>query len=117
MQKWYWRREVIYAICPSHESPPYGGKVSGVRLTDGTEVKSNIVASTVDPKQNFLEFFEESQLPADLVQSARRWEWKRCPISHASFPPVGAPIYRTEGIDDANRALMTHLGSAIPKKY
>ena len=88
-----------------------GGKVSGVRLTDGTEVKSNIVASTVDPKQNFLEFFEESQLPADLVQSARRWEWEKVSYFGMHLSLRSAPRYiGTEGIDDANRALMTHLG-------
>ena len=88
-----------------------GGKVSGVRLADGTEVKAKVVASTVDPKQNFLEFFEESQLPADLVQCARRWEWEKVSYFGMHLSLRSAPRYiGTEGIDDANRALMTHLG-------
>ena len=88
-----------------------GGKVSGVRLADGTEVQAKTVASTVDPKQNFLEFFEEAELPADLVQCARRWEWEKVSYFGMHLSLRSAPQYvGTEGIADANRALMTHLG-------
>ncbi len=88
-----------------------GGKVSGVRLADGTEIKSRVVASTVDPKQNFLEFFDEGEVPADLVQCARRWEWEKVSLFSVHLSLRSAPRYiGTEGNDDANRAMITHLG-------
>jgi phytoene dehydrogenase-like protein len=88
-----------------------GGKVSGVRLADGTEIKAKAVASTVDPKQNFLEFFDENQLPPDLVQSTKRWEWEKVSYFGIHLSLKSAPRYiGTEGIDDANRALITHVG-------
>jgi phytoene dehydrogenase-like protein len=88
-----------------------GGKVSGVRLADGTEVKAKTVASTVDPKQNFLEFFEEGELPAELVQCARQWEWEKVSYFGMHLSLRSAPQYiGAEGFDDANRALITHLG-------
>lgn len=88
-----------------------GGKVSGVLLADGTEVKSKVVASTVDPKQTFLNFFDEKDIPADLVQNAKRWEWEKTSLFSMHLSLKSAPKYiGTEGNDDANRAMITHLG-------
>jgi phytoene dehydrogenase-like protein len=86
-------------------------KVSGVRLADGTEIKAKVVASTVDPKQNFLEFFDEGQLPPDIVQSAKQWEWEKLSLFTMNLSLRTAPRYiGTDGIDDANKAMVVNLG-------
>ena len=87
------------------------GKVEGVLLTDGTEIKANVVASTVDPHQTFLTFFDEGEIPENLRESARKWEWEKMTFFGAHLSLREAPKYiGTEGYDDANRAMVTHLG-------
>ena len=87
------------------------GKVEGVRLEDGTEIMAEVVASTVDPQQNFLKFFDEDELPENLVKSAKNWEWEKSVFFGAHISLKDAPQYvGTESTPDANRALVTHLG-------
>ena len=51
------------------------GRVEGVLLDDGTEIKTKAVASTVDPQQNFLQFFNVNT--AAFTALFVRWHWRR----------------------------------------
>jgi len=46
----------------------------GVALRDGTEYRAKIVVSNLDPKRTFLECFDESDLPEQLVHRARNFK-------------------------------------------
>lgn len=84
------------------------GSASGVILADGEEIAARAVASSVDPKQNFLDFFSEEEIPGDLIQSAQRWEWERASLFGVHLALQEAPSYIVE--PDVSRALMTFLG-------
>ncbi len=87
------------------------GKVSGVLLKDGTQIKTTVVASTVDPAQNFLRFFDEDEIPKDLVNLAKKWEWEKTSLFGVHLALREAPIYvGSDYNQDANRALITFLG-------
>lgn len=91
------------------------GKASGVILADGTEITAQAVISTVDPHQNFLTFFDETEIPANLVQDAHRWEWEKITFFGAHLAMREAPRYRAAegaGFPDVNRALITYLGAS-----
>jgi phytoene dehydrogenase-like protein len=48
-----------------------GGKLHGVVLEDGTELRSRIVLSNADPKRTFLKLVASSELPNEFVQAIR----------------------------------------------
>jgi phytoene dehydrogenase-like protein len=47
------------------------GRVRGVVLEDGTEIRARVVLSNADPKRTFLGMTPERDLPADFVQAIR----------------------------------------------
>jgi len=47
------------------------GRVRGVVLEDGTEIRARVVLSNADPKRTFLGMVPERDLPADFVHSIR----------------------------------------------
>jgi phytoene dehydrogenase-like protein len=49
-----------------------GGEASGVALEDGTELSSDVVVSSLDPRRTFLELVDPRELPDDLVEEIRR---------------------------------------------
>ncbi len=87
------------------------GSVSGVLLADGTLINADVVASTVDPVQNFVRFFDEGTISKDLVQSAKQWEWEKTSFFGVHLSLREAPRYLGAiHNEDANRALVTFLG-------
>lgn len=50
------------------------GRVSGVALADGTELRAPYVVSAVHPKIAFLDLLDPAELPADFVSDVRRWK-------------------------------------------
>ncbi|MCU0599093.1 MAG: NAD(P)/FAD-dependent oxidoreductase [Desulfobacterales bacterium] len=87
------------------------GRVDGVLLADGTEIKANAVVSTVDPRQSFLKFFDEPDIPRHLADSARRWEWEKTTFYGVHLALKQAPAYPlADSIPDAQNALITFLG-------
>lgn len=87
------------------------GQVCGVRLANGTEISSPVVASTVDPEQNFVRFFNSKEIPDELVAQARKWEWEKTSLFGVHLALKEAPIYSGGGLnDDLNRSLITFLG-------
>src|SRR4029434_2344209 len=53
-----------------------GGRAIGVVLTNGDEVKADVVLSSVDPNQTFLKFVDERELPGDFVEEVRRYKFR-----------------------------------------
>ncbi|MGK5095068.1 NAD(P)/FAD-dependent oxidoreductase [Deltaproteobacteria bacterium TL4] len=87
------------------------GKVEGVLLKDGTEIKSEVVVSTVDPHQNFLKFFDRDQVPENILDSTERWEWEKGVFFGTHVSLRAAPQYLgSESVADANRGLITFFG-------
>lgn len=50
------------------------GRASGVALLDGTEYHADIVVSNLDPKRTFLNCFDASDLPAEVVERAKNFK-------------------------------------------
>ena len=50
------------------------GRAVGVALRDGTEYRAKIVVSNLDPKRTFLECFDESDLPEQVVHRAKNFK-------------------------------------------
>jgi phytoene dehydrogenase-like protein len=50
------------------------GRAVGVALQDGTEYHADIVVSNLDPKRTFLECFDESDLPEEVVHRAKNFK-------------------------------------------
>ena len=50
------------------------GRATGVGLESGDEISARVVVSVLDPKRTFLKLIEADQLPADFVDSIRRFK-------------------------------------------
>ncbi len=51
-----------------------GGRVTGVALADGTELRAPAVITTTHPKIAFLSLVDRCELPADFVADIERWK-------------------------------------------
>ncbi len=49
------------------------GRVTGVALTDGTEIQTDLVVTAVHPQIGFLRHLDAGELPDEFVTSMRRW--------------------------------------------
>ncbi len=85
-----------------------GGGVEGVMTADGTEITAKAVISTCNPRQNFLEFIDPAELPAEVVESARKWEWEKSTFFGLHLALRSAPVYGDS--TDVNHALTTFFG-------
>jgi phytoene dehydrogenase-like protein len=52
------------------------GRTTGVALKSGEEISANVVSSSVDPHLTFEKFIEPSNLPADFLESVRRYKFR-----------------------------------------
>jgi phytoene dehydrogenase-like protein len=52
------------------------GRASGVVLKSGEEIASSVVSSSVDPHLTFEVFLEARDLPADFLESVRRYKFR-----------------------------------------
>ncbi len=50
-----------------------GGRVTGVVLAGGDEIRADVVVSSLDPKRTFLTLLDTSVLPDDFVEDIRRY--------------------------------------------
>ncbi len=86
-------------------------RAAGVVLQDGTEIDARAVVSTVDPKQTFLSFFSEKEIPADLVKRANQWQWEKITFFGVHAALKQAPQYRAaDAGHDLQKAMITFLG-------
>jgi phytoene dehydrogenase-like protein len=61
----------IRTSSPVQQIDVRNGRVRGVVLEDGTEIRARVVLSNADPKRTFLAMVPERDLPADFVHSIR----------------------------------------------
>src|SRR6202048_847835 len=52
------------------------GRASGVVLKSGEEISAQVVSSSVDPHLTFEKFMQPSELPADFLESVRRYKYR-----------------------------------------
>ena len=52
------------------------GEAKGVRLENGEEIRSFIVASSADPKRTFTTLFDPADIDDDTVKRVKRWKTK-----------------------------------------
>src|SRR6266481_5703089 len=52
------------------------GRTTGIALKSGEEISANVVSSSVDPHLTFEKFLEPSELPADFLESVRRYKFR-----------------------------------------
>jgi len=61
----------IRTSAPVAQIDVWDGRVRGVVLEDGMEIRSRLVLSNADPKRTFLQMIPASDLPEDFVRSVR----------------------------------------------
>jgi phytoene dehydrogenase-like protein len=52
------------------------GRAQGVVLENGDELIADVVVSSVDPRQTFLKFMDETTLPDEFVESVKRYKFR-----------------------------------------
>ena len=52
------------------------GRVSGVALEHGDELRADIVVSSLDPRRTFLQLLEAKDLPSDFVSDIKRFKFR-----------------------------------------
>jgi phytoene dehydrogenase-like protein len=68
------------------------GRALGVALADGTELRAPIVVSALDPRRTFLELVDPRELPADVVDTIRRFRFQGT-SAKVNFALDGYPRY------------------------
>jgi phytoene dehydrogenase-like protein len=51
-------------------------RAQGVALANGEEIYGGVISSSVDPRNTFLRFIEESQLPDEFLEDVRRYKFR-----------------------------------------
>ena len=72
------------------------GRVTGVALADGTELKAGLVVSALDPRRTFLELDEPRELPGELVENIDRFRFQGT-SAKVNFALDGLPRYPALG--------------------
>jgi phytoene dehydrogenase-like protein len=95
------------------------GRVTGVALDNGDEIRADVVITTAHPKISFLQLVEPKELPDDFVADIEQWQTRsgtvkvniavdRLPkfASHPEFAPdiYGGTIVLAESLDDVEGA-------------
>jgi len=52
------------------------GKARGVVLVNGDEIQAEVVSSSVDPRQTFVNLMEAGQLPSEFLEEVRRYKFR-----------------------------------------
>jgi phytoene dehydrogenase-like protein len=52
------------------------GRVTGVVLQAGEEIRCNVISSSVDPHHTFLSFMDAKDLPSDFLDSVKRYKFR-----------------------------------------
>jgi phytoene dehydrogenase-like protein len=87
------------------------GRVAGVRLDDGSEIRASAVVSNADPKRTFLDLLDPIELDPSFATKARNY---RCPgtVAKINLALSGLPAFRgvTNPADLHGRI---HIGPSI----
>jgi phytoene dehydrogenase-like protein len=52
------------------------GKVRGVVLAEGDEIQADVISSSLDPRQTFVNLIEPGQLPGEFLEEVRRYKFR-----------------------------------------
>jgi phytoene dehydrogenase-like protein len=109
-----------------------GGRVTGVALADGEELRADVVVTTAHPKISFLQLVDRDELPSEFVSWIERWQTRsgtvkvnlaldRLPAftSHPDFAPDvhGGTIVMAQSLDRVEQAFQDAVGgraAALP---
>ncbi|MDQ1508745.1 MAG: hypothetical protein QOG50_589 [Actinomycetota bacterium] len=101
------------------------GRVRGVTLESGEELRADVVVAATHPKITFLDQIDRAALPSDFVEDIRRWKTRsgtvkvnvavdRLPefTAKPGFDPEvhGGTIVLAESLDDVERAFQDAVG-------
>ena len=101
------------------------GRVRGVTLESGEELRADVVIAATHPKITFLDQLDPGELPGDFVEAIRRWKTRsgtvkvnvavdRLPefTARPGFDPEvhGGTIVLAESLDDVERAFQDAVG-------
>jgi len=101
------------------------GRVRGVTLDSGEELRADVVVAATHPKITFLDQIDRAELPTDFVDAIRRWKSRsgtvkvnvavdRLPefTAKPGFDPEvhGGTIVLAESLDDVERAFQDAVG-------
>ncbi len=95
------------------------GRVTGVRLKDGTEVEAKkLVASNADPKQTFLELIGEEHLSPFRLERLAHWRYgPEHVLGTPSFALHEAPAYKSARWNpDIDHCFYTLVGFETPEQ-
>lgn len=90
-------------------------KITGVALSDGTQVDAPVVVSTCDPRRTFLELMSLREVPQALAQAMRNWRCRgttaklhlalSAPVEFSGRPGLAVEAARVgENLDHLERA-------------
>ncbi len=68
------------------------GRVTGVALEDGTELRAPVVVSALDPRRTFLELVDPRELPGEVVDDVRRMKFRGV-SAKVNFALDGLPTF------------------------
>jgi phytoene dehydrogenase-like protein len=103
----------------------YQGRVQGVTLESGEELRADVVVAATHPQITFLEQIERAQLPLDFVERIEHWKTRsgtvkvnvaveRLPefVARPGFDPEvhGGTIVFAESLDDIEGAFQDAVG-------
>ncbi len=89
-----------------------GGRAVGVALVDGTEYRATTVVSALDPRRTFLELVNPRELPADLVETIRRFRFQGT-SAKVNFALDGLPKYPALGDRGDQYRGFTNIGPSM----
>ncbi len=89
-----------------------GGRAVGVALADGTEYRATTVVSALDPRRTFLELVNPRELPADLVETIRRFRFQGT-SAKVNFALDGLPKYPALGDRGDQYRGFTNIGPSM----
>lgn len=86
------------------------GNVKGVETKDGRTLFAEKIVSTLNSEQTFLQLLSANEVPEELSETARAWQWDETSLFVLNLGVVGeAPHY--EGYpEEADRALNVVMG-------
>jgi phytoene dehydrogenase-like protein len=89
-----------------------GGRATGVALADGTEYHATTIVSALDPRRTFLELVNPRELPADLIETIRRFRFQGT-SAKVNFALDGLPRYPALGDRGDQYRGFTNIGPSM----
>jgi phytoene dehydrogenase-like protein len=88
------------------------GRVTGVALDSGEELRAGVVASNLDPKRTFLQLMEPRELPAEFVAGIRRFKSEGTSLK-MNLALRGLPSFRALPGDGPQHGATMHICPSV----